>query len=250
MRREWTRLMAEQGRVKPLGLLLAIVLAALLLIEQELTDYDRVAEELADREAVIQEGQARSALIEKLEKTLADRQTQLAGLSARLVASDAQVPGDAASKYSEALKSWYASHGIAQAAVSAVMPRSEGLQYLRATVEAPMRLEQFVKLMQAKSAAPLALRLVEAEVRGNDATQPSGLVTRMTWEALRAPSKPVEAEPVAGKGAVGKSNASRAAGKNDKAAGEKPSGEKTGGKTVERGKSALPASLATEDKRK
>lgn len=248
MRREWARLIAEQGRIKPFGLLLVFVLTAWGLIEQELADYERVAEELADREAVIQEAQARGVLLEKLEKTLADRQVQLAGLASRMVASDGP-PGEAASKFSEALKSWYAAQGITQAAVSAVTPRSEGLNYLRATVEAPMRLEQFVKLLEAKSAAPLALRLVEAEVRGNDARQPSGLLTRMTWEALRAPPKPAEPEP-SGKGSTGKNDARRPANKHDSAASEKSGGEKAGGKTVERGKSALPASLATEDKKK
>jgi len=247
MQREWARLIAEHGRIKPFGILVAIVLAALLLIEQELSDYDRVMEELTEREAVLREGQARAELLTRLEKTLAERKTSVAAVASRMIPIDPEAPGQGAAKFGEMLKSWYASHGINQAAISAVTPvGTEPLQYLRATVEAPMRLEQFVALLQGKRAAPLALRLVEADVRGNDARAPNGLLTRMTWEALRAPPKPVEPEPVKG-GKAGEAKKSSATRASDRAGSERAEA----GRTVERGgKAALPASLATEEKRR
>ncbi len=51
---------------------------------------------------------------------------------------------------------------------------------------------QFLKIVQGYKSAPVALKLIDANIRVNNITNPNSLITQLTWEGIRGPLPPVE----------------------------------------------------------
>lgn len=223
--RAWRRLRRERG-LWPLALLLALLCLTALAVYELLGAHLRLQDDREAKEAGIMRAQARLEQLPRLEKALDSERTALGAIAARLVPSDEGAPAATGERFAALLREWYAAQGVKQAVVLGLTRREEdGVVYVRAEVQAPMGIEQLAALLQGKSSAPLALRLVEANVEGNDANAPTGLRTRMSWEALVATPKAAPKEQ----------------------ASDKKKADKPGQRSVERG-GALP--LGKEEKRK
>lgn len=195
--RQWRRLWREQGW-RPAGLLLIVLLGAILALEGVVSEFQRLAETIDARESALAAARTKQEQLPQLEKDYATERTAAGGLASRLVPNDEGAPGGAGERFGQIMREWYISQGARQVAVQAVSRREEaGLVYLGGEVLASLNIEQFNNLLQNKGTAPLALRLVEASIDGNDTNAPSGLRTRMIWEGLAAVPKPLPKEKTA-----------------------------------------------------
>ena len=225
-KRQWRRLWREQGW-KPLGWFAIVILAAFLALQGLIEEHRRLSEAVEAREAAVVAAKAKQEQLPRLETSYAAERIAAGGLASRLVPSDEGTPAGAGERFGQILREWYISQGAGQVAVQAVTRREEiGLVYLRGEVVASLNSEQLYNLLQNKRAAPLALRLVEAQIDVNDMSAPSALRARMTWEGLAAVPRPIPKEKIADK--------------------KKP--DKTAPRTTERGGPAVP--IVAEEKRK
>lgn len=190
--RAWQRL-RNTYTWQPIGGLAILVLLAGLMLDALWVDYDRAAQRLDVLETELATLRMKAERLPALEARAKQVDAEFGGVQGRLLV--AQGEGAAAEKFGQQLRGWYEAKGIGQAAVRGVQRRAaDGLVYYRGEIEAAMRIEQFVELLQGRPYAPLALSLVEANVEANDENRPTGLRTTMTWEGLLAPAKPEDAK--------------------------------------------------------
>jgi len=188
--REWRRLWHEQGWRAP-GVIAMVLLAAFVALDGLVREYLRLDEAIESRETALAGARAKQEQLPRLESTYAAERIAAGGVASRMVQSDEGAPAGAGERFGQILREWYISQGASQVAVQAVSRREEaGLVYLRGEVSAPLGIEQFNNLLQNKTGAPLAVRLVEASVDANDMNAPSALRTRITWEGLAAVPRP------------------------------------------------------------
>lgn len=164
-----------------------------------LSERDHLVERHDRLEALNAAARAKKDQLQKLEAVRQESIAAYSGGVGRMLPAETEggaATSIASEKFGQLLKSWYASTGIAATAVLSVeREENNGIAYYRAEVEAPMRIEQFVMLMQNKRTAPLALRLEHATVEANDPRKPTGLRTRMKWVALQALPVPEADKP-------------------------------------------------------
>jgi len=204
--RAWRRLWRERGWLA-LALLVALLLGTALGVNQLIAAHLSMIDDVEAQEATITKLRARQEQLPRLEKALEAERAASGGIVARLVPADEGAPAATGERFSATLRDWYGAQGAKQAAVQNLVRRDEdGLTYLRAEIEAPMGIEQLAALLQNKTAAPLALRLVEASVEANDMNSPTGLRTRMTWEGLAATPRPAPKEATGDKKKADKSS--------------------------------------------
>jgi hypothetical protein len=183
--RDWRRL-RERHRWQPIGGLAVLALVCGLVVDTLWTDYAAVAERHERLDAELSIARMRAARLPEMEARAKQTQTEFGGIQSRLIA--AQSDGSAGDKFGQALRGWYEAKGVTQVSVRGVHRReAEGLVYYRADIDAALRIEQLVDLLQGRTYAPQAVRLVEATVNANDDSAPTGLRTLMTWEGVMAP---------------------------------------------------------------
>lgn len=228
-RRDWRRLTLAHPR-QPWGLLLILLLGVGIAVDTLRSDCLRLTEQAERSEMQLLAMRKKVGRLPAMEEQIKQVDAEFGGLQSRLLAPG----GESATgeKLGQSIQGWYAGRGIAQATVRKVERRvADGLVHYRVSIDAPMRIEQLVQLMQNKPHAPLALGLVEASVEGNDAKRPTGLRTAMIWEAVQAPAKPEEKK------------AAKPANPAEPAAGKEP-------RPVSRSGDSLTAQRVSEDKRK
>ncbi len=186
--RAWRRLRNAYAW-QPVGGLAILALLAGLALDVLWSDYDHAAGRLDALETELATLRMQAERLPALEARARQLDAEFGGVRGRLLAARGE---DAAGeKFGQQLRGWYEAKGIGQAVVRGVRRREAGgLVYYRADVEAAMRIEQLVELLQGKPYAPLALGLVEANIEANDENRPTGLRTTMTWEGLLDPAQP------------------------------------------------------------
>jgi hypothetical protein len=191
-RRSWQRLRNTYAW-QPVGGLAILALLAGLMLDTLWVDYDRAAERLDNLDTELAALRMKAERLPVLEARAKQVDAEFGGVQGRLLV--AQGEGAAGEKFGQQLRGWYEGKGVTQVAVRGAQRRAaDGLVYYRAEIEAAMRIEQLVELLQGRPYAPLALRLVEANIEANDENRPTGLRTTMTWEGLFAPAKPEDAK--------------------------------------------------------
>lgn len=189
--REWRKL-RKQYSWQPLGGLVILALLAGVMLDLLWSDFDQVAQRLERVETELRVSRKKAERLPAMELQGKQLATEYGGVQARLI--PAQGDSAAGEKFGQLLRGWYEAKGVNQVAVRAVQRREAGgLVYYRADIEAAMRIEQLVDLLQGKPYAPVVLSLVEASVKANDEVSPTGLQTTMMWEGLLSPAKPEEA---------------------------------------------------------
>lgn len=190
--RAWRRLRNAYAW-QPVGGLAILVLLAGLVLDTLWTDYDRAAARLDGAETELAALRMQAERLPALEARARQVETEFGGVQGRLlVAQGGSATGE---RFGQQVRGWYEARGIGQAVVRGVQRREAGgLVYYRADIEAAMRIEQLVELLEGRPYAPLALSLMEASVEANDEHRPTGLRTTMTWEGLLAPAPPEDAK--------------------------------------------------------
>jgi hypothetical protein len=190
--RAWQRLRNAYAW-QPVGGLVILALLAGLMLDALWTDYDRAAGRLDALETELAALRMKAERLPALEARAKQADAEFGGVQGRLLAAQGETA--AAEKFGQQLRGWYEAKGIGQVVVRGVQRREAGgLVYYRGDIEAAMRIEQLVDLLQGRPYAPLALSLLEANIEANDENRPTGLRTTMTWEGLLAPAKPEDAK--------------------------------------------------------
>jgi hypothetical protein len=192
LRRGWRRLRSVYSW-QPIGGLAILLLLGGLVLDTLWGDYALVAQRYERVEADLAMARMRAEHLPGMEARARQVNAEYGGVQGRLIV--AQGDSAASEKFGQQLRGWYEARGVTQVSVRGVQRReADGLVYYRADVDAAMRIEQLVELLQGKSYAPVALKLVEASVNANDDNAPTGLRTAMTWEGLLVPAAPEEAK--------------------------------------------------------
>lgn len=188
--RDWRRLRRLQGW-RPYGLIAVALLLTAVLTDDLYVEYDRVATRLQSVESALTVARDKAERLPQLSKQRQEVGASYAGVSGRLVPATEASASAGGEKFGQLLRSWYEAKGVTQLAVKNLDRReAHGIVLYRAEIEAAMRVEQFVGLLQGRAYAPAALRLEHAAVDANDAVAPTGLRTVMTWEGAQAPALP------------------------------------------------------------
>lgn len=190
--REWRRLRSVYSW-QPIGGLAILALLGGFVLQVLWDDYALVAQRHERLDAELAMARMRAERLPELEARAKQVDAEYGGAQGRLL--QAQGDGAAGEKFGQQLRAWYEAKGVTQVGVRGVQRRAaDGLVYYRADVDAAMKIEQLVELLQGRTFAPIALRLVEASVNANDDKTPTGLRTLMTWEALLAPAPTEDAK--------------------------------------------------------
>ncbi len=185
--REWQRL-RQTYSWRPIGGFVIILLLAGLVLDTLWDDYVKISQRLDNTESELAVMYMKAKRLPALEAKATQMDAEYGGVQSRLIA--AQDGTGAGEKFGEQLRSWFVTKGIAQVSVREVQRREEGgLVYYRVSLDAALKVEQLVDLLQSIPFAPASVSLVEATISGNDQRTPTGLRALMSWEGLLAPAK-------------------------------------------------------------
>lgn len=188
--KEWRKL-RKRYAWQPVGGLIVLMLMAGIMLDILWSDFAGVSQRLEQVETELMTSRMKAERLPAMELRGKQLAAEYGGLQSRLI--PAQGDSAASEKFGQLLRGWYESKAVSQVTVRGVQRReADGLVYYRAEIEAALRTEQLVDLMQSKSYAPLALSLIEASIKANDEVRPTGLQTTMMWEGLLSPAKQEE----------------------------------------------------------
>ncbi len=191
---DW-RLLRSRYPWQPVGLLLILLLSAGFLLESLWQDYVSVTDRHALIDTDLEALRMRASRLPELEAKLKQADVEYGGVQSRLIV--AQSDALASEKFGQQMRAWYESKGIKQVSIRGVQRREEGKRvYYRVEVDAELRIEHLVELIQGISFAPVAVRLIDAIINVNNEAAPTGLRTVLTWEgqALLSPPEEIKAE--------------------------------------------------------
>ncbi len=187
---DW-RLLRNRYSRQPLGLLLILLLSAGFLLESLWQDLESISDRYTVIETDLEAIRMRASRLPELEAKLKQTDVEFGGMQSRLIVASSDLL--ASEKFGQQMRAWYESKGIKQVSIRGVQRREEGkLTYYRAEVDAELRIEQLVDLIQGMPFAPVAVRLSDAVINVNNDIAPTGLRSVMTWEAQSLLSKPEE----------------------------------------------------------
>jgi hypothetical protein len=187
MNRQWRRIYEHFG-FRPFGVLLTVLLVFFVVVDQLAADFAEQDDKRAKLEREVSNMRKKIGQQKQIEAALQANQAGYDAVAGRGVAS--ATSAGAATELATGIDRWLAGLG-ATAQVSSPQAPSNRAQvtYLPVVTTATLLPQQLVRLLRELPTAPVAMRLLELEIKVSDSEAPSALEARTRWEGVYLPPR-------------------------------------------------------------
>lgn len=186
-RRDWRRIYSLHG-FRPFGILLAVLLVFVVVVDQLAEDYSAQDEKRDKLDREVRAMRLKVGQQKQIENALQTNLARLDSNAGRAFAGAA--PESAAADMAGNVDRWLGDSGIKSNGSSPQPPQARGgVTYLPLSASMTLLPQHLVRLLENLHTAPFALRMVELDLRVSDPEAPSELQAQARFEGVYLPPR-------------------------------------------------------------